>query len=411
METGRFASAVVTCFKDKRCQRRLIGHQARTFDFQFHGSEDCAVSASEDGTGRVWDLDSSKCIATLKGHTAEVLRASWAPPDIEWGTTLATGSADGTVRLWGVSQGSSGMTGVGKYRKLKCVGQLSHKGSGLDGQVYSCQFIPSSIQGVNGIPQVSLLTASDSSVHLWDVTTQKRLVQYQLKKIGENSIGGGRNPSDLPFVFDTKIGKGGMLAIALSDGTVRVDDLRCGGISSTTEHQVVLQAASETHLTGLCWSADGNSMVSCAGDGTINIWDVRTWMTRAVLHGHTRPVYGAAFFPTCDHRLQQDGGQESGLSARQPVDRPSLLLSWSTDGTILAWDWASAIGLVECPLGVMQTEGLCIYHCSISTDGTKLAIAGGTDTPSAFIGMPVRLCDLSGVFWRKNGSVQAISGK
>lgn len=43
----RKALALATCFNDKHCHHRLIGHQARTFDFQVKSTEvyicKCAV--------------------------------------------------------------------------------------------------------------------------------------------------------------------------------------------------------------------------------------------------------------------------------------------------------------------------------------------------------------------------------
>ncbi|CAM9716132.1 unnamed protein product [Discosporangium mesarthrocarpum] len=396
---GRVAVSISACFQDKARQRRLIGHQSRTFDFQFHPSEDFAVSASEDGTARVWDLQNSKCVATLKGHTDEVLRVSWALPATETAVTLATGSADGTVRLWGLPRGQGAVRRAGKYRHLECLGQLSHRGPGLDGQVYSCHFLPGGSEALGSCGlSANLLTASDSSLHFWDVGTQSRVSQRRLLKVGEHSIGGGRNPSDLPFVFDTKIGAGGALAVALSDGTVRVGDLRC---TTTSDNDFVLHAASNAPLTGLCWSADGETLVSCAGDGKVTVWDTSMWAARAVFCGHEKPVYGAAFYPSDQQRQnhfrehQGTGGQEG--RALGGLGPSSLLLSWSSDGTIMAWDCATASGRVDSPLATMNTGGFNIFHCALSGDGNRLAVAGGGGTPSAFVGMPVRLCDLSGL--------------
>ncbi|CAM9238108.1 unnamed protein product [Hapterophycus canaliculatus] len=398
--------ALAACFNDKRRHRRLIGHQARTFDFQFHPTEDAAISASEDGTARVWDLSSGRCAKSLEGHSKkhEVLRACWAPPGAAAtdSVCVATGSADGTVRLWGIPGEEREKTGVNRYESLKVVGQLRHRNQakGLDGQVYSCHFIPDPAVGSCGEPPpsssaaaVRLLTASDSSVHLWDIETRKREATRSLSKVGDHSIGGERNPGDASFVFDARPRPGSgssVLAVALSDGTVRVGDiLQEGG------HTEVLRGPSNTHLTSLAWSDDGSILVSCGGNGTVTVWDARTWRARSVLSGHSRPVYGAAFYPG-----PMRGAPAAAVAAAAPTREysPQLLLSWSSDETVRAWDVTTATGDAATPLATLSLEeGFPVYSCSVSPDGRRFAVAGGGGggEKAGFLGIPIKLVDLS----------------
>ncbi|XP_034551139.1 WD repeat-containing protein 6 [Notolabrus celidotus] len=84
------------------CLRVLYGHQARVFSV--HLSSGKVFSAGEDGACLVWDwAGGGKVIRTLKGHRAGGVRAlavSEGTGDEErW---VATGGADGGVRLWRV---------------------------------------------------------------------------------------------------------------------------------------------------------------------------------------------------------------------------------------------------------------------------------------------------------------------
>lgn len=322
------------------------------------------------------------------------MRTCWAPPGTAGDSvSIATGSADGIVRLWGIPTGGGDnkKTGVDRYQSLKVVGQLRHRNEakGLDGQVYSCQFISDPASGAATPPSsagtMRLLTASDSSVHLWDVETRKRVAARAISKVGDHSIGGERNPGDNCFVFDAKPRPGSgssVLAVALSDGTVRVGDILQEGAQT-----VVLQGASNTHLTSLAWSDDGTILASCGGNGAVTVWDTRTWTVRSVLSGHSRPVYGAAFYPSAP-----SGAAVSGQESRSS----QLLLSWSSDETVCVWDAGRATGDSAAPLVILSVEeGFPVYSCSVSADARRFAVAGGGSGEKAgFLGVPIKLVDL-----------------
>lgn len=354
----------------------------------------------------MWDLTTGRCAKSLEGHNKkhEVLRACWAPPGaLNDSVSIATGSADGTVRLWGIPSGErdGDETGVGRYKSLKVVGQLRHRNQakGLDGQVYSCQFIADTV-GTAGAPQASsspmgLLTASDSSVHLWDVEAQTRVASRALSKVGEHSIGGERNPEDVPFVFDAKPRPGSgssVLAVALSDGTVRVGDVLREG-----EQAAVLRGPSNTHLTGLTWSADSTILVSCGGNGSVTVWDTRTWTVRSVLSGHSRAVYGAAFHPAAATAAGGLGLAPVSASTSEGDSPLQLLVSWSSDESVCLWDAARATGEETAPLATLAVEeGFPVYSCSVSANGRRFAVAGGGSGGKAagFLGVPIKHVDL-----------------
>ncbi|XP_058498529.1 WD repeat-containing protein 6 isoform X1 [Solea solea] len=86
------------------CLRVLYGHQARVFSVRLSPGK--VFSAGEDGACLVWDCaGGGKVIRTMKGHRAGGVRAlavSQGKGDEErW---VATGGADGGVRLWRIKE-------------------------------------------------------------------------------------------------------------------------------------------------------------------------------------------------------------------------------------------------------------------------------------------------------------------
>jgi hypothetical protein len=80
-------------------QTALRGHQGAVLVSRFSPNGRLILTASEDGTARLWMVATSKNLATLKGHRRAVTCAAWSAD----GNTIATGSDDRTVRLWHVS--------------------------------------------------------------------------------------------------------------------------------------------------------------------------------------------------------------------------------------------------------------------------------------------------------------------
>jgi WD40 repeat protein len=62
-----------------------------------------AVSGSFDGTLRLWDLSNGQTIRTLEGHTNTV----WAVTVTPDGRRAVSGSFDGTLRLWDLGTGQT----------------------------------------------------------------------------------------------------------------------------------------------------------------------------------------------------------------------------------------------------------------------------------------------------------------
>src|SRR5436309_930066 len=76
----------------------LRGHAGLVYSIAFAPDGKTLASGSVDGTVKLWEVGTGSELATLKGHTDWVYSVAFAPD----GKTLASGSTDGTVKLWEV---------------------------------------------------------------------------------------------------------------------------------------------------------------------------------------------------------------------------------------------------------------------------------------------------------------------
>lgn len=59
------------------------------------------ATGSMDQTAKIWDLETGKEVATLKGHTGEIVSLNFSAE----GDRLITGSFDFTARIWDTNTG------------------------------------------------------------------------------------------------------------------------------------------------------------------------------------------------------------------------------------------------------------------------------------------------------------------
>ncbi len=262
--------------------RLFSGHTDWVRSVAFHPDPErnLLASGSDDGTVRLWDLENPGGEPTiLSGHTSSVYSVAFHPDPGR--NLLASGSDDGTVRLWDLENPGGEPTIL----------------SGHTSSVYSVAFHPD--------PGRNLLASGsgDQTVRLWDLENPG----------AEPTILSGHTSPVLSVAFHPDPGRN-LLAFGSSDGTVRLWDLENPGAEPT-----ILSGHTSPVLSVAFHPDPGRNLLAFgSSDGTVRLWDLENpGAEPTILSGHTGWVYSVAFHP--------DPGR-------------NLLASGSDDGTVRLWD-------------------------------------------------------------------------
>ncbi|AMD22536.1 HHL234Cp [Eremothecium sinecaudum] len=348
------------------------------------------VTGAGDNTARIWDCETSTPMHTLKGHYNWVLCVAWSPD----GETIATGSMDSTVRLWGAEKGNDlgeALTGHSKW-------------------VSSLAWEPLHLVKAGDRPRLAS-ASKDGTIKIWDITRRVCLLTLS----GHTST-----------VSCIKWGGQGILYSGSHDRTIRCWDMNAGGkcinilkshahwvnhLSLSTDYalrigpfdhtsvkpsspeqarasalknyekvakrngaveEFVVTASDDftmylwnplksnkpiTRMTGhqklvnhVAFSPDGRYIVSASFDNSIKLWDGRDGKFISTFRGHVASVYQVAWSSDC-----------------------RLLVSCSKDTTLKVWDLRTKKLSVDLP--GHRDE---VYTVDWSVDGKRVC-SGGKD--------------------------------
>ncbi len=276
----------------------LRGHKGVTLKAVFAVGDSRVATVGEDRTARIWDTATGKQIAQLEGHIGPIHQIAVSPE----GNRFATASEDRTVRVWDAVNSDQ----IAVLR-------------GHQGGVVSVAFSSDNSR---------LVTSSfDKTSAVWNSTTGEQLAKLQ-----------GHQDAVFSAAFSPD---GTRVVTAGRDHTARV-------WSSTNGKQLALLVGHANFVVTAVFSPNGRRVLTASEDGTARVWDVESGTQLLVLHGHS-----------------------NGLIRAEYASDGTRILTASLDQTARVWDASSGALVAE-----LRGHSSGIADATLSRDGRRVVTAG-----------------------------------
>ncbi|HEV3339275.1 MAG TPA: serine/threonine-protein kinase [Pirellulales bacterium] len=267
----------------------------------FNPEGDTVAMAVEDGSVRLWDLQTQSIKAKFEAHRGVVWNSKFSTQ----GDWLATAGDDGLVKLWNVSQpeafksfahpnavrgfalahddrtlfagGREGGLHVWSLDSTEPIMEADHPGA-----VYSVAISPD---------DATLATAgNDDVVRIWNAKTLTQKLRLE-----------GHNGPVYSVFFHPK---GRRVASAGWDATVRIWDTASGQLAKSWKGH-------EGDIWAVVYSPDGSKLATGGFDGAVKLWDAETGDLLATYLGHKVAIHALAF--NREGTLLASGGRDGAV--------------------------------------------------------------------------------------------------
>lgn len=231
----------------------VLNHRSSLLHAAFNADGTRIVTASYDGTARIWDGKTGELKTVLNGHGGEGVNAAAFSRD---GRMVVTGGRDGRACIWNAVTGRL-------LRVLK----------GHEDDVAHAEFSPDG--------RLVVTASDDQTARIWSVESGKSV---HILKVPDERI---HFVSAEHASFDPEGRR--LLTYKLNRGA-QLWDVESGA----KLHELRSQ---ESHESVASFSPDGSRVVTADSEGAVEIWDARTGERLLSLSGHSEEVRGAEFSP------------------------------------------------------------------------------------------------------------------
>ena len=299
------------------------------------------ASASADKTIKIWNLATGQEIRTLTGHSSFINYLVISPD----GQTLASASADKTIKLWNLATGQEIRTFTGhsnyvNYLAISPDGQtLVSSSADKTIKVWNLA-TGQEIRSLTGYSkyidyfvispdwQTIATGSADKIIKIWNLSTGKEI----------HTLTG--HSKTVNFVAISPDGQ--TLASASADKTIKIWNLATGQeIRTLTGHS--------SFVNYLVISPDGQTLASASADKTIKVWNLATGQEIRTLAGHSSYV---------DYLVISSDGE--------------TLVSGSADKTIKIWNLTTGK-----EIRTLTGHSKPIARFAMSPDGQTIATGRG----------------------------------
>ena len=323
--------------------RTLSGHRGRVRSVAVMADGKRVISASEDRTLKLWDLETGSEIRTFSGHTDRVRFVAITPSE----RCVISASNDNTLKVWDLDSGNEIKTLSGHSDRVRSV-------------------------IVTNDEKRAISASGDKTIKVWDLKTGCNI---------QTLTGHSERVSSLALSSDEK-----QLISASNDSTIKLWDLNTGAEKKTLRGH-------SSWVNAVVIANDGKRLISASADDTLKIWDLETGQVLHTLEGHTDQVRNVAI-TNCGkkiisastdetlkvwdletgHELKTFTGHSNWIDGIAVTADGKLAVSASHDETLKVWDLKADNQYQN----LSQHKGW-INDAAISSDG-KIAISASSDT-------------------------------